>query len=125
MATTRRLRIQLSHQTVNGQTSGDGVLVRSMRARNYVALPQCSANTYSASLLSLCLMDGSGHSALEEQIVDLFFEHSAKKKLSEQRGPLIVREPAGFRYAQFGHSEFKWNWIRSKKRAAVTPSMTR
>jgi len=83
MATTRRLRIQLSHQTVNGQTSGDGVLVGSMRARNYVALPQGGANTHSASLLSLCLMDGSGHSALEEQIVDLFFEHSAKKKLPE------------------------------------------
>ena len=125
MAATRRLRIKLSHQTVNWQTSGDGVLVRSMRARNHVALPQRGANAYSASLLSLCLMDGSGHSALEEQIVDPLFKHPAKKKLPEQRWPLIVHEPAGFRDAKFRHSEFKWNWIRSKKRAAVTPSMTR
>ena len=84
MAATRRLRVQFSHQTINRQTSGDGVLVGPMRARNYVALPERPANTYSASFLSLCLMDGSGHPALEEQIVDSFFEHPAKKKLPEQ-----------------------------------------
>ena len=85
-----------------------------------------AAQTPTAQASCPCaLMDGSGHSALEEQIVDPLFKHPAKKKLPEQRGPLIVHEPAGFRDAKFRHSEFKWNWIRSKKRAAVTPSMTR
>jgi hypothetical protein len=125
MAAARRFRIKLSHQTIHRQASGDGVLVGPMRAGNYVALPQRSANARGASLLSLCLMDGSGHSALEKQIVDLLFEHPAKKKLPEQRYPLIVREPAGFRDTQFRHREFKWICIRSKKRAAVTPSTTR
>ena len=56
-----------------------------MRTCDHVAIHQHRADAYRAGLLALRLVNGSGQSSFQKEVVDAVFKHAAKKHAAIHR----------------------------------------